>query len=149
MKKTALCLLLALGALAGCEREDPNSPPALRKALFKQMLHESEQLGGMLRGRIAFDASAFAGGAAKLAALSTQPWQHFPQPEEGKASGNARGEVWQQQARFKQLAEGLETASAALRLASEAQPLTADTVRAPMQQVENTCKACHKEFRRF
>ncbi len=43
------------------------------------MLKTSEDLGGMLRGRLPFDGVKFADGALKLDSLSHQPWQHFPQ----------------------------------------------------------------------
>ena len=84
---------VALGAaLSGCERVDPNSPLGKRKVIFKDMLKTSEDLGGMLRGRLPFDGVKFAGGALQLDNLSHQPWQHFPQVRDGGDS-SARAEV--------------------------------------------------------
>ncbi|RZI79389.1 MAG: cytochrome c, partial [Pseudomonas sp.] len=51
MFKCFTVLLVASLALLGCDRVDPNSPLGQRKAIFKQMLNTSEDLGGMLRGR--------------------------------------------------------------------------------------------------
>jgi len=141
--------LLLIGLLAGCQPEDPNSPPALRKALFKQMLKESENLSGMLRGRLKFNEVAFAAGAIELSKLSQAPWQYFPLPDEKEQIGNAREVIWQQQARFAELARALEVAADELQQASRQKPLVKEALSAPMQRVESACKACHQEFRRF
>ncbi len=82
MKSKLLLGLLAVTLLAGCDRVDPNSPLGKRQALFEEMLRTSEDLGGMLRGRLSFNEQRFAEGAAKLDELSRQPWQHFPQVRE-------------------------------------------------------------------
>ena len=145
--KPLVAVLLAL-ALAGCGGVDPNSPQGKRQALFKQMMKVSEDMGGMLRGRLSFDAQAFAAGARELDALASQPWQHFPQVRE-EARSSARDEVWQRQERFQQLARELEQATAALVLAVAEVPLKADTVRAPMQRVEDSCEGCHQDFRAY
>jgi len=144
------CLIVLLAILLiACKPEDPNSPPALRKALFKQMLHESEALSGMLRGRLKFDAAKFSGGAAKLAELSQAPWQYFEQPDKQEKSSNAQASLWQRQARFNQLARELETATDDLQQQAAKQSVSKEALNAPMQRVEQACKACHQEFRRF
>lgn len=144
------CRILLLLALCGltltaCDSVDPNSPLGQRKALFKQMLNTSEDLGGMLRGRITFDEQRFTEGAAKLDQLSRQPWQHFPQVREENSS--ARDEVWQRQERFNALARDLEASTAALVAATTVKPLQAKALAAPVDRVEKACKACHEEFR--
>lgn len=144
MRLLLLSLCLALGA---CDRVDPNSPLGKRQALFKEMLRTSEDLGGMLRGRLAFSEQRFAEGAVKLDELSRQPWQHFPQVREGEGGSQARDEVWQRQERFQQLAQALEAATGALRGAAQLKPLQVQALTAPVAGVEAACKACHEEFR--
>lgn len=146
--KAALPILLACLTLTACGGVDPNSPLGKRQAIFKQMLKTSEDLGGMLRGRIAFDEPRFVAGAAELERLSRQPWQHFPQVREDDGS-RAKDEVWQRQARFQQLARALEADTAALVAATAASPLQGGELVAPVQRVEDSCKACHEEFREF
>jgi len=146
-KTLALVLFTGL-ALTACGGVDPNSPLGLRQALFKQMLHTSEELGGMLRGRIAFNEADFIAGSAKLDRLAEQPWQHFPKVKEEDHT-RAKDEVWQRQERFQELARALEASTAALRDASLVSPLHSAALAAPMQRVEDSCKACHKEFRAF
>jgi cytochrome c556 len=144
-KKLSVALLACL-VLSACGGLDPNSPLAQRKAIFKQMLSTSEDLGGMLRGRVAFDGQRFAEGAVKLDALSREPWKHFPQVKEADHT-SARDEVWQKQARFQEMARSLESATAALVLASNLRPFTASNLTPVMNKVEGACQACHKEFR--
>ena len=146
MLKRCSVLLLACLTLTACGGVDPNSPLGQRKAIFKQMLKTSEDLGGMLRGRLAFDGQKFADGAVKLDALSHEPWQHFPQVKETDDT-SARKDVWEKQARFQELARQLEASTGELVGVTRTQPLQAAALQAPMDKVEAACKACHTEFR--
>lgn len=138
--------LLACLALSACGGVDPNSPLGQRKAIFKQMLQTSEALGGMLRGRVAFDGERFSAGALKLDGLAHEPWQHFPQVRETDQS-SATDDVWRKQERFQELARALEFATAELVIASNQRPFTAANLTPAMDKVEGSCQACHKEFR--
>jgi len=144
--KTFTVLTLACLALSACGGVDPNSPLGQRKAIFKQMLHTSEDMNGMLLGRLSFDGPQFAASAVKLDQLAHQPWQHFPKVREEDHT-SAKPEVWEKQARFQQLAQALEVSTGELVEASRAQSLAATSLDGPMQKVENACKACHREFR--
>ena len=136
-------LLIAGGAfLAG-------SQLGKRQAIFKEMLRTSEDLGGMLRGRVNFDEQRFATGATRLDELSRQPWQHFPRAPEGDADSAARDEVWQRQERFKELVRELEASTGQLASAAQAGPFTAQGIAPLVQKVEDNCEACHKEFRAY
>ena len=59
-------LLAIVLSLAACGGVDPDSPLGKRKAVFKKMLNVSEDLGGMLRGRIAYNEQLFAELAVEL-----------------------------------------------------------------------------------
>lgn len=142
-------LLSAAVVLSGCGGVDPNSPLGKRQAIFKQMLKTSEDLGGMLRGRLKFDPAQFAQGAQKLDELSQTPWQHFPNVAQDEGPSDAKAEVWQRQERFAELRDHLTQTTAALARSAQAAPLEPESLTQPMKQVEAACKACHKEFRRF
>ncbi|MCO7515903.1 cytochrome c [Pseudomonas guariconensis] len=145
MYKCFTMLLVSL-SLVACDRVDPNSPLGQRKAIFKEMLKTSEDMGGMLRGRLPFDGGKFAAGAVKLDGLAHAPWQHFPQvKDDGQSS--ARPQVWERQARFHELARQLEDVTGELVGVTRAQPLEAARLKSPMDKVEAACKACHTEFR--
>ncbi|WP_407293122.1 c-type cytochrome [Stutzerimonas zhaodongensis] len=143
----SVSLIALLTLLVGCDRIDPNSPLGKRKAIYQEMLDVKEDLGGMLRGRLEFDAERFTEGASKLDQLSRQPWQHYPEVKE--AQSDARDDVWQQQERFNKMARDLEARTAALVAATTQKPVTTDSVMPAFQQVEDACEACHKEFRAY
>lgn len=146
MFKRLTVILLAALSLAACGGVDPNSPLGKRKAIFKAMLHTSEDMGGMLRGRLPFDGVKFAEGALKLDGLAHEPWQRFPQVKD-TGDSSARAEVWEKQARFQELARQLESVTGELVEVTREQPLLASEMKAPMDKVEAACKACHREFR--
>ncbi|TXG94111.1 MAG: cytochrome c [Rhodocyclaceae bacterium] len=149
MKPSKLLLLCsAVLLLCACGGVDPNSPMGKRQALFKEMLRTSEDLGGMLRGRLPFDEARFAAGAAELDKLVRQPWQHFPQVRD-EGDSRAKDEVWQRQERFQQLAEAQMASVAALAGAAAQPPLSTAALAPLVAQVEADCKACHSEFRRY
>ncbi len=148
MKYPLVLLVLAGLGLLGCDSVDPNSPLGKRQALFKEMLRTSEDLGGMLRGRLPFDEQAFATGAVRLDELTAQPWQHFPQVRD-EGDSRARDEVWQRQARFQELADAQMASTRVLAEAAARPPLQAKTLAPLVARVEADCKACHSEFRRY
>ncbi|CAI8721916.1 Cytochrome c [Pseudomonas sp. IT-P253] len=145
LKKLSVVLLACL-TLSACGGVDPNSPLGQRKAIFKQMLKTGEDLGGMLRGRIPFDGPKFAAGAEKLDALSHEPWKHFPQVREEDHT-SAKDNVWQQQARFQEMARNLEGATGELVMTSKVEPYKVSNLGPAVQKVEDACSACHKQFR--
>ncbi|UYP30117.1 cytochrome c [Pseudomonas sp. Z8(2022)] len=140
---TCVCAILA-----ACGGVDPDSPLGKRQALFKEMLKVSEDLGGMLRGRIPYDEAGFITGAAELDRLSREPWQHFPAVADDERS-KANPEVWQRQEQFQKMARDLEQATAALVQATTAPPLRRAELEPAMQAVEDSCEACHKAFRAY
>lgn len=144
-KKLTIVVLVGL-TLSACGGVDPDSPLGQRKAIFKQMLKTSEDLGGMLRGRVPFDGARFSEGAVTLDKLSHEPWKHFPTVREDDHT-SATDDVWQKQARFQELARNLETATAELVIASQVQPYKASNLGPAVQNVEDACSACHKQFR--
>ncbi|UTH36916.1 cytochrome c [Pseudomonas sp. KHPS1] len=148
MKFKALLLACACLFLVACGGVDPDSPLGQRQALFKQMLKVSEDLGGMLRGRIAYDETRFVAGAAELDRLSREPWQHFPDVRDDERS-KANPELWQRQEQFQQMARDLEQATAALVQATVSPPLRRSRLEPAVREVEDSCEACHKAFRAY
>ncbi|MBF7728553.1 c-type cytochrome [Pseudomonas sp. N040] len=146
MMRRSLLLCCVVVLLAGCGGVDPDSPLGKRQAIFKQMLKTSEELGGMLRGRLKFDPARFQLQAQALERLSKQPWQHFPKVQDAGESA-AKSDVWQRQERFQELARALQLRTAELLQASQAQPLAPAAVKPAQARVEAACKACHQEFR--
>ena len=138
--------IAACMALAGCGGVDPDSPLGKRQAAFNEMLKVSENLGGMLRGRLPYDEAKFIAGAVELERLSHEPWQHFPDVRDDERS-KANDELWQRQEQFQKMAADLELATAALVARTTEQPLTRSALEPAMRAVEDSCQACHDEFR--
>lgn len=147
MFKRGVVLAMIMG-LTACGGVDPDSPLGKRKAIFKQMLHTSEDLGGMLRGRIQYDEALFVEKALLLDDLSKQPWQHFPTVKEDDKT-SARDDVWQRQERFQELARDLESTTARLVESTTQLPLNKSVLAIRMQAVEDSCESCHQEFRAY
>ena len=139
-----LCGLL----LAACGEIDPNSPQAKRQALFKQMLASSEELGGMLRGRLSFSEKKFSEGALRLDQLAGQPWVFFPAPQRD-AQGTVDADMQRKHEQFQLLARELEAGTAALRAVSSQPGLSRDALQEPLARVEASCKRCHEAFRSY
>ncbi len=147
MLKRSLVLAVVLG-LSACGGVDPNSPLGKRTAIFKEMLNVSEDLGGMLRGRIAYDEQVFIDKAVELDTLSKEPWQHFPTLKDDEKT-SARDDVWQRQERFQELARALEDTTAHLVLSTTETPLNQSVLGVRVQAIEDACESCHKEFRAY
>ncbi len=141
-----LIVLATLLALAGCGGVDPDSPLGKRKAAFKEMLNLSEDLGGMLRGRIAFDEAVFVEKARRLDEVSKEPWQHFDS-EAKESKSSARDDVWQQRERFMQLARELEDTTSLLVRSAEQEQVNPDALGVRVDVVEKACENCHQAFR--
>ena len=148
MNVQKLCIaMLAVLALSACGGVDPNSPLGQRKAIFKEMLKTSEDMNGMLNGRVSFDGQRFSDAAVKLDALAQEPWKHFPQTKEADHT-SAKDDVWQKQARFQVLVSSLETATSELKGVAAAKPPAA-VLALSLSKVQAACEACHKEFRAY
>jgi len=139
-------VLFAVLAVSACGGVDPDSPLGKRKVIFKEMLSLSEDLGGMLRGRIAFDEQAFAEKARRLDEISRQPWQYFEEEVKDKQS-SARDDVWKERERFMQLAAELEDTTERLVQSASQQPLNPDALGVRVDVVEKACESCHQAFR--
>jgi cytochrome c556 len=148
MNVQKLCIaMLGILALSACGGVDPNSPLGQRKAIFKEMLKTSEDMNGMLNGRVAFDGQRFSDAAVKLDALAQEPWKHFPQVKEADHT-SAKDDVWQKQERFQVLVSSLEAATGELKGVAAAKP-TAAVLAPSLSKVQAACEACHKEFRAY
>lgn len=145
--KPFVLLCAAVLALSGCDSIDPDSPLGKRKAIFQDMMALSEDMGGMLRGRLPYDGPAFARMADELDVLSSQPWQYY-RPVKEKHS-TARDEVWQRQEQFQALARELEDATAGLKQAVSQPGFKPADLREPLKKVEQACESCHQEFRAY
>jgi len=142
--------LLSLSALtlAACSSEIPDTHPeqpvTKRQQAFKAMLRSFEPMGTMLKDR-RYDPDAFARLANELASLRERPWSHFG-PDTNYPPTKALPAVWEKPADFEQRRTSFIEASDRL-IAAAAARNEADA-RSAYAEVQDSCKACHRDFRR-
>lgn len=150
MKPTARIALTALFALSltACSQkvEDthPDQPVTKRQEAFKAMLRTFEPMGTMLRTE-RFDADAFARLAQQLNTLRDQPWAHFG-ADTNYPPTKAKAAVWQKPDEFE--AKRVRFVEATDALVAAAERRTQADARSAYEAVQNSCKACHNDFRR-
>ncbi|KUM03237.1 cytochrome c [Chromobacterium subtsugae] len=141
MKKmllASLALLLAGQALAA-------DPISQRKDALKQYKPVIGEMGKMLKGDTPYNKDEFAKLAVKLEQLSQQPWQYFPAGS-GAGRTDARPEIWSKPADWQKAIERHKAATANLKQTAQGGDLAA--VRKAFADTQQTCKACHKDFRK-
>lgn len=141
---TVLAMILTLAACGQTEDTHPGKPVTKRKAVFKQLLRTVEPMGLVMRGRQPYDQAQFLQQAIKLQSLSTQPWQYFT-PDSNYSPTRAKPDVWDKPAEFKQAQQKLIDATNKLVVAAQTGKL--DVIRPDFSAVEQSCKACHQQFR--
>lgn len=134
--------------LAACSSEipdtHPDQPVTKRQQAFKAMLRTFEPMGTMLKDR-RYDADAFARLANELASLREQPWSHFG-PDTNYPPTKALAAVWEKPAEFEQRRQSFIEASD--RLIAAAAARNEAEARSTYAAVQDSCKACHRDFRR-
>lgn len=97
-------------------------------------------LGGMASGEVAFDAAAAEAAKATLIANSTEIAAKF-QTQAADPASKASPDIWTNWDDFVAKATALNTAAAALDVAS------AETIKAGMASVGGACKDCHTKYK--
>ena len=132
--------LLALPSLAQFAKTE-DAVKYRQSVMFAQSQHFG-RIGAMANGRAPYDAASAAANAEVVAMLARLPWAAFGAGTEG---GKARSDVWQEQAKFKDLSDRLIADTGKLVEAAKTNNL--DTLKAQFSATADTCKACHDAFR--
>lgn len=145
--RLTLVVLSAL-TLAACSSEVPDTHPeqpvTKRKQAFKAMLRSFEPMGTMLKDK-RYDADAFARMAEEFAHLRDEPWKHFG-ADTNYAPTKAKPAVWDKPAEFEQRRQEFNAATERLLAAAAAR--NEAEVRITYAAVQDSCKACHNDFRK-
>jgi len=148
MARHLLLLLVTSVALTACSHGEvdthPGQPVTKRKQVFKEILRNFEPMGMVVRGRDSYDKSQFLQHAEALQTLSTQPWQYFT-PDSNYSPTRAKPDVWDKPVEFKQAQQKFQGAAA--KLAATAKAGNMDLIRHDFGALEDSCKACHQQFR--
>jgi cytochrome c556 len=137
--------LLVATTLTACnpkvEDTRPGQPVKHRQEAFKALLRAFEPVGVMLHdGK--YEADNLATLNAALAQVSETPWGYFG-PDTDYPPSKSRPEVWTQPEKFEAERLRFQTALDALNTAD-----SLDSVQAAYDEARQSCKSCHKAFRR-
>jgi cytochrome c556 len=142
-------VLAATLALAACSEAPKDTHPeqlvSKRQALFKQFTRALEPMGLVARERQPYQADAFLAQASALQQLAPQPWALF-RPDGNYPPTRALAKVWDEPAAFEQARLTYLARVDALVEAAKGRELK--SIRLAVEQVEQSCKACHDQFRR-
>lgn len=129
-----IALAISASALAG-------SPASERRTVFK---HYKQSLAAMRKqtSGSSFDKAQFAQLAHSLNAEAQKPWQYFPA---GSQNRDTKPEIWSKPADFKQAVNTFTDATGKLQQVADSGDL--GQIRAQLNLVQKSCKACHDSFR--
>jgi len=121
-----------------------------RQKAFSLIRHQFGQMRAMLKGKKAFDKDEFARRADNLAALAKMPWEGFVAESDMKTLGekatSALPAIWQDEAKFKELAKKFKSNTA--YLAKVAKSGDKKAIGAALGKMgKEGCKACHNKFK--
>ncbi len=141
-----LAFLLVAGISSSAHAQvKPEDAIRYRQSVFRVIVWNWMPMNAMSRGRIAFDAAAFAKHAERVAGLATQLHEGFPTGSDAGADTEAKAEIWTQAADFAAKMKTFETESA--RLAKIAKEGDEAAIKSQFSQVGNACKACHDKYK--
>jgi len=147
MRRAALPLsLLLLAASATANAQDkPEDIIRYRKSAYTVLLWNWMPMNAMVRGRIPFDAAEFARRADRVAALTPQLLEGFPEGSGTGAPTEAKPEIWTDFADFTAKMKDLERESAALSTIAKSGDEA--KMREQFAKVGGACKACHDKYK--
>jgi cytochrome c556 len=135
-------LLLAAGSVVA-QFKKPEDAIKYRQSAFTVMANSFGKIGAVVKGEVPYNKDDVAKNAAVVAMLSTLPWQAFGPGTEG---GNAKPEIWSNNAKFKSAADKMQLAVADLNTA--AQSGNQDAIKKAFGAAGQTCKGCHDDFKK-
>lgn len=136
----ALTACLSLPAAAQFAKKDDAID--YRQSALSVMGTHFGRLGAMAKGDVPFDAKAAQENADIVVFMSKLPWAGFGQGTEG---GKAKGEVWTENAKFKDLAGKMQ--AEAVKLAAAARQGDVASLKTAFGATAGSCKTCHDSFR--
>ncbi len=135
------CAFAALPAAAQFAKAD--DAIEYREGALAVMGHHFGVIGAMVKGKIPYDASMAQSNADIVAYMSKLPWAGFGPGTQG---GKAKPEIWQEEAKFKELQQKMIDATANLAVVAKAGD--AATLKTAFGAAGESCKACHDNYRK-
>lgn len=138
-------LASAFAAPALAQFQKPEDAVKYRQSALFVMAQHFGRIGAMANGRAPFDAKVAADNAEIVAEMAKLPWAGFVAGSDKIGNTKAKGEIWTEQAKFKEAADKLQAETTKLLAAAKTNNL--DNLKAAFGATAGTCKACHDSFR--
>ena len=140
-------VLLVVGAFNAAQAQfaKPEFAIKYRKSVMFLMSQHFGRLAAMLNQKSSYSQEAFADNAMIVEYLSRLPWPAFMVPGTDKGDTALKSSAFEQQAKFKELAQAFETQIA--NLVNKAKSGDFDAIKTQFGEVGKSCKACHSQFR--
>ena len=134
-----ITLITAALGLTACTNPDVKA----RQDIMKNYGDASKLMGDMVKAPDTFDIEVFKEQAAFLDSESKTPWSHF---EDTKAVGDAKPEVWSDNAGFLAETENFQKVTAELNMVAQNATTLAE-VKPAFGAVGKSCKSCHDGYK--
>lgn len=143
-----LCVAVAASTLAFADghsgKKAQKAAAEYRQSTFIMVGHHFGIMGDMVKGKVEFDAAAFAENADAVAALGKlAPTGFVVEGAAGKS--RAKKEIWKDKAAFDEKMTAFQTASVTLAEATKGGD--EGKMKAAFGDVAKSCKGCHTDYR--
>lgn len=150
MKKLLMILVglvFIAGALGGAHAQFDRPEYAIkyRKSVMFLIAQHFGRMGAMVKENIPYNQEVFARNAMLVETLSRLPWEAVMVPGTDTGDTTLSPSVFEQQYKFKEVAQAFETSAA--KLVSTAQGGDFSAIKTQFGEVGKSCKACHTQFR--
>jgi cytochrome c556 len=124
----------------------PDDAAKYRQGALTVMAKHFGVVGGMVAGRIPFDAKVAQEDIDTAVFMSKLPWVGFgPSGEGATIKVNVKPEIWKDAAKFKDLSDKMQAELIKVQTATKTGNL--DAIKASFGAAGASCKACHDAFR--
>jgi cytochrome c556 len=149
MNRRLLAAAIALGTLAAtpasAQFQKPEDAVKYRQSAMFVMANHFGRIGGMVQGRVPYDAAAAVANAEVVATMSRLPFIGYVEGTAGTAKGGASAKIWTERAKFDDGARKMQEEIGKLLVAARSNNL--DQLKAAFGPVGASCKSCHDDFR--
>ncbi|HVZ46774.1 MAG TPA: cytochrome c [Ramlibacter sp.] len=141
----AAVLALAIALPAAAQFRKPEDAVKYRQSVMFVMSNNLyTRIGGMVNGRIPYDAHAAATSADTVVFLSRLPWDAFIPGTENVGRTDAKPGIWTEPAKFKDLQEKMQ--SEVLKLAQVTKTGDLEALKVAYRATTAACKNCHDSY---
>jgi len=141
----AAVLATTLTLPAHAQFAKPSDAIKYRQAAMRLMSAHFGRVAAMAKGKVAYDPKVAGENADVFVMIAKLPMQAFGEGTDKGADTDAKPEIWKEAAHFKQHNDDLQDAAAKLPAAARSGDLA--QLKAAVDGVGKTCKACHDHFK--